>query len=86
MNQAIHFPERQEWRGDLSCLIFPALVNGIIINCRVPLPVLSARFGSELSIERLIESFIAERWDFEDAAEQLINQGAGDDSGYIVLD
>lgn len=29
MNQAIQFPDREEWDADLEAVSFPALVNGM---------------------------------------------------------
>ncbi|MGV8429226.1 DUF1488 family protein, partial [Pseudomonas aeruginosa] len=29
MNQAIQFPDREEWDAERQCIVFPALVNGM---------------------------------------------------------
>ncbi|EHB39937.1 hypothetical protein SEENIN0B_03633 [Salmonella enterica subsp. enterica serovar Infantis str. SARB27] len=33
MNQAIQFPDREEWDTAASAVIFPAMVNGMQLTC-----------------------------------------------------
>ncbi|EIC48176.1 hypothetical protein SEEH1831_03645 [Salmonella enterica subsp. enterica serovar Heidelberg str. 77-1831] len=35
MNQAIQFPDREEWDTAASAIIFPALVNGMQLTCAI---------------------------------------------------
>lgn len=47
MNQAIQFPDREEWDTAASAIIFPALVNGMQLMCAIKEDVLAYRFGGE---------------------------------------
>lgn len=86
MNQSIQFPDRETFDKEKSCVIFPALVNGIIIDCYISFNRLRQMFGQELTLEQLKEVFAAHRLDIEDMAEMLIENQADHDEGYIVLD
>ncbi|AUV51842.1 hypothetical protein B1209_02275 [Raoultella planticola] len=35
MNQAIQFPDREEWDTDRQCVTFPVLVNGMQLTCAI---------------------------------------------------
>ncbi len=35
MNQAIQFPDREEWDENKKCVCFPALVNGMQLTCAI---------------------------------------------------
>lgn len=35
MNQAIQFPDREEWDTAASAIIFPALVSGMQLTCAI---------------------------------------------------
>ncbi|MGS5156272.1 DUF1488 domain-containing protein, partial [Escherichia coli] len=35
MNQAIQFPDREEWNESKKCVCFPALVNGMQLTCAI---------------------------------------------------
>ena len=45
MNQAIQFPDREEWRTDISAVVFPALVHGMQLTCAISGETLASRFG-----------------------------------------
>jgi len=79
MNQAIHFPDREEWDAIQQAVLFPALVNGMAVTCAIPHAVLRARFGAG----EAMALFGAHRWDIEEEAEQLIRKDAINDQGWI---
>lgn len=35
MNQAIQFPDREEWRTDVNAVVFPAMVHGMQLTCAI---------------------------------------------------
>lgn len=41
MNQAIQFPDREEWDTAASAIIFPALVSGMQLTCAIKKDVLA---------------------------------------------
>ena len=45
MNQAIQFPDREEWDAKEQAILFPALVNGMQLMCVIKGDVLLRRFG-----------------------------------------
>lgn len=69
MNQAIHFPDREEWDEVQAEICFPALVNGIQIMCAISAKTLSRRFGGDTPDDWLA-AFREHRWDLEEEAEQ----------------
>lgn len=48
MNQAIQFPDREEWRADINAICFPALVNGVQLMCAIDKQVIARRFGGKI--------------------------------------
>ncbi|WLI76860.1 DUF1488 domain-containing protein [Kosakonia sp. H02] len=84
MNQAIQFPDREEWNASLQSVCFPALVNGMQVICAIKGEVLAQRFGGEAP-EQLLALFREHRWDLEDEAEQLIRQQEEDDQGIVWI-
>ncbi|MBP2168552.1 hypothetical protein J2125_001744 [Erwinia toletana] len=82
MNQAIQFPDREEWDSDRQSVCFPAQVNGINLTCAISGATLQQRYGSDMPE---IELFRAHRWDLEEQAEQLIAQQQEDDQGWLWL-
>jgi hypothetical protein len=84
MNQAIQFPDREEWNVPMQAVCFPALVNGMQLNCAIKGEVLRQRFGAETS-EQFLAVFLEHRWDLEEEAEQLIRQQREDDQGVVWL-
>lgn len=71
MNQAIQFPEREEWRTDVNAVVFPAMVHGMQLTCAISGEMLASRFGGDTP-EQWLEIFQQHRWDLEEEAEGLI--------------
>lgn len=84
MNQAIQFPDREEWDVALQAVCFPALVNGMQIVCAIKGSVLASRFGGEAT-DQFLSCFREHRWDLEEEAEQCIRRQEEDDQGIIWL-
>ncbi|MEO3741832.1 Protein of unknown function [Kosakonia oryzendophytica] len=84
MNQAIQFPDREEWNVSAQAVFFPALVNGMQLSCAIKGEVLARRFGSAAPEEHLA-LFREYRWDLEEEAEQRIRQQEEDDQGVVWL-
>ncbi|SLK21279.1 Protein of unknown function [Enterobacter sp. NFR05] len=84
MNQAIQFPDREEWNDAQQAVYFPALVNGLQLTCIMRAEVLAERFGGD-SPALWLALFRENRWDLEDEAEQLIREQQEDEQGYIWL-
>ncbi|EGE4656782.1 DUF1488 domain-containing protein [Salmonella bongori serovar 40:z35:-] len=84
MNQAIQFPDREEWNTDVSAIVFPVLVNGAQLTCAVKGDVLAHRFGGETP-EQWLAVFRIYRWDLEEEAEVLILAQQEDDHGWVWL-
>lgn len=84
MNQAIQFPDREEWNTSMLAVCFPALVNGMQITCAIKDDVLKQRFGVATP-DQLLTAFRENRWDLEEEAEQLIRQQKEDDQGIVWL-
>lgn len=84
MNQAIQFPDREEWSDVENALHFPAMVNGMVLTCIIRGDVLASRFGGETPAQWLA-AFREHRWDLEDEAEKLLKEQQEDDQGRIWL-
>ncbi len=84
MNQAIQFPDREEWRDSVRALCFPALVNGMQLTCAIKDTTLAHRFGGDTPAS-WIAAFRELRWDLEEEAEALIRDQQEDDQGWIWL-
>ncbi len=82
MNQAIHFPEREEWNEQRQVVCFPAQVNGLNLTCAIPALVLIAAYGNDATP---LDLFRAHRWDIEERAEALILQQQENDQGWVWL-
>jgi len=81
MNQAIQFPDREEWNADKEAVCFPALVNGIVLTCAISAEALCQRFGQG----EAMALFTAHRWDLEEEAEAAIINDAFDDQEWVWL-
>lgn len=81
MNQAVHFPDRENWDEEKHAIVFPVLVQGMGFTCAIPSEALHARFGSG----EAMALFCAHRWDVEEEAERLIRRDEIDDQGWIWL-
>ncbi|CBG91237.1 DUF1488 domain-containing protein [Citrobacter rodentium] len=84
MNQAIQFPDREEWDTERYAVCFPVLVNGMQLTCAIRGETLASRFGGETA-EQWLASFCENRWDLEEEAEALIQSQQEDDHGWIWL-
>lgn len=84
MNQAIQFPDREEWRADLCAVCFPALVNGVQLMCALKADVIALRFGGEDPAQWLA-LFCENRWDLEEEASDLIREQQEDNQGWVWL-
>ena len=84
MNQAIQFPDRDEWDEKLQAICFPALVNGFQVMCGISAEIIASRYGGD-NKESWIELFRLNRWDLEEEAESLIEKGEEDAQGWIWL-
>ncbi|ADF64185.1 protein YrdB [Enterobacter cloacae] len=45
MNQAIHFPDREQWDESKQAVCFPVLVHGMQLTCAISGETLKRRFG-----------------------------------------
>ncbi len=81
MNQAIQFPDREEWDENKKCVCFPALVNGMQLTCAISGESLAYRFTGDTP-EQWLASFRQHRWDLEEEAENLIQEQSEDDQGW----
>ena len=71
MNQAIQFPDREEWVENKKCVCFPALVNGMQLTCAISGDSLAYRFTGDTP-EQWLASFRQHRWDLK-----MIKAGSG---------
>lgn len=46
MNQAIHFPDLEQWDDERQSVCFPALVSGMCVECQVSAGWLNNRFAT----------------------------------------
>ncbi|MFH8136486.1 DUF1488 domain-containing protein [Pantoea osteomyelitidis] len=81
MNQAIQFPDREEWDEAGQAICFPALANGLSLTCAIHTSALQTRFGEG----EALALFIAHRWDLEEEAEELIRNQQEDAQGWVWL-
>ncbi|MGL5699830.1 MAG: DUF1488 domain-containing protein [Kluyvera sp.] len=84
MNQAIQFPDREEWRTDMQAVCFPALVNGMQLMCAINAEVMKRRFGGEQP-QQWLALFQDNRWDLEEEASDLIRDQQEDAQGWVWL-
>lgn len=84
MNQAIQFPDREEWNDDKQAVCFPALANGMQLMCALHAGVMVNRFGGE-NPSQWLALFRENRWDLEEEASDLINEQQEDDQGWVWL-
>ncbi|WP_071882111.1 DUF1488 domain-containing protein [Candidatus Sodalis pierantonius] len=54
MNQAIHFPDLEQWDAERQSVCFPALVGGMRAECQVSAGWLCSRFSSAASPYRIL--------------------------------
>ena len=91
MNQSVLFPDLQEWNTQLTCIDFPAQVQGVNIQCRIGLVSLVRISDSVLNANdqnisvKVLALFDEYRFDIEEEVELLIEQEAFDEQGRITL-
>ncbi|MBT9431680.1 DUF1488 domain-containing protein [Candidatus Sodalis endolongispinus] len=76
MNQAIHFPDLEQWDDERQSVCFPALVSGMRVECQVSAGWLNNRFATAAGDATPLALFRQQRLDVEDAIELLIAQEA----------
>lgn len=81
MNQAIQFPDREEWDETDRVIRFPVLVNGMLAECVMSDTLLYHRYGRSAQPMSLFQN---NRWDIEEEFEALISQGNEADSVYSL--
>ncbi|WP_340611968.1 DUF1488 domain-containing protein [Xenorhabdus bharatensis] len=82
MNQAIQFPDREEWNEQENSVIFPAMVNGLLVQCLITADELTRRYGNDF---HPLELFHQYRWDLEEEFEEIILRGQDDQFGCYFL-
>ncbi|AIX75703.1 MAG: DUF1488 domain-containing protein [Mixta calida] len=82
MNQAIQFPDRENWDEAQQAICFPAMVNGFQLTCAITVKELRQRFLEE---GEPLEIFRRHRWDLEDQAQSLIEDQQEDSQGWVWL-
>ncbi|CDL87643.1 DUF1488 domain-containing protein [Xenorhabdus cabanillasii] len=82
MNQAIQFPDREEWNEQENKVIFPAMVDGLLVQCMISTDELIHRYGKEL---HPLDLFRQHRWDLEEEFEKVILSGMDDQFGCYSL-
>lgn len=82
MNQAIQFPDREEWNAATRKVHFPALISGMLAECVISDSLLYRRYGE--GAEPLV-LFQNNRWDIEEEFEALIAQGPQEDDSVYSL-
>nr|WP_278979449.1 DUF1488 domain-containing protein [Providencia alcalifaciens] len=82
MNQAIQFPDREEWDSTINKVRFPVLVNGLLAECVISQALLNQRYGQD---EKPLALFQHNRWDIEEEFETLIERGLDHENGFYEL-
>jgi hypothetical protein len=86
MNQSILFSDDPKWNSQLSQIEFSAHNMGNLIVCVVPAAVLERFSGHQIIDEHLaLDQFNHYRFDFEELAEQQIDDERLNDKGQVVL-
>ncbi|ADT66999.1 MAG: hypothetical protein ACI9H9_003380 [Pseudoalteromonas tetraodonis] len=80
MNQAIQFIDRLEFREPTHQLVFFAQVSGMLVECVIA--VSSLNLADESHATRYFEQY---RFDYEERAEQLIEDESYNSAGQIEV-
>lgn len=73
MNQSIQFPDREIINAQAQLIIFPVLIDGMLLNCKISFSALQKHFGSvNNDLEQLKTLFSTHRWDIEEKIEEMI--------------
>lgn len=84
MNQAIQFPDQEEWDANKRAVLFPATLNGFQICCAIYKEELQRMSEERQNIDPLV-LFRSLRWDLEDIAEhKILNEDYSDD-GWVWI-
>lgn len=81
MNQALQFPDRELWDDRRQAVCFPALNQGMQLNCAISGEELFLRYGEGDPLDH----FRQHRWDLEEEAEQRIARDQEDAEGWYWL-
>ncbi|MFP1455664.1 DUF1488 domain-containing protein [Escherichia coli] len=84
MNQAIQFPDREEWDENKKCVCFPALVNGMQLTCAISGESLAYRFTGDTP-ERVVSEFVSIAGGLGQRSRNLIQEQSEDDQGWVWL-
>ncbi|PHM46765.1 DUF1488 domain-containing protein [Xenorhabdus miraniensis] len=82
MNQSIQFPDREEWDENGNKVIFPAMVDGLLVECVISADEIIARYGQA---HHPLVLFRQHRWDLEEEFETVILSGHDDQFGRYSL-
>ncbi|CAH0532284.1 hypothetical protein VST7929_00096 [Vibrio stylophorae] len=85
MNQAILFPDREQWHEARQMVIFPVQVNGALFECHLSAAWLNQQSGQSIDEGNAITIFQQHRFSAEELAEEAIEDDAIDDDGIIYL-
>lgn len=91
MNQSVIFTDLVEWDEQQQIVIFIAQVQGMNVNCIVPIAKLLMQHPDKTIVEanmqqeHVLALFEKVRFDFEDLAEEQIEAEAYDEHGSITL-
>lgn len=77
MNQAILFTDNVDFDATTNSVVFYAQVSGLLVNCR---------YESQFKKEEALAKFVAARFDYEDIAENAIEDERFDQNGEIILE
>ncbi|MDX7992507.1 DUF1488 domain-containing protein [Xenorhabdus sp. Reich] len=82
MNQSIQFPDREEWDEVGNRVMFPAIVDGLLVECMMSADVIIERYGKA---HHPLDLFRQHRWDLEEEFETVISSGYDDQFGRYSL-
>ncbi|WP_237387655.1 DUF1488 family protein [Xenorhabdus sp. Sc-CR9] len=82
MNQSIQFPDREEWNEIENKVLFPAMVDGLLVECMISADTIIIRYGKS---NHPLELFRQHRWDLEEEFETVILSGNDDQQGRYYL-
>ncbi|MDC9594269.1 DUF1488 domain-containing protein [Xenorhabdus sp. IM139775] len=82
MNQSIQFPDREEWDEIENKVIFPAMVDGLLVECIISSDEIIKRYGKD---HHPLDLFRQHRWDLEEEFETVILSGHDDQFGRYSL-
>lgn len=84
MNQAIQFPDQEEWDANKKAVLFSATLNGFQICCAIYIEELKRMSEDRQNVDPLV-LFRSLRWDLEDIAEQKILNEDYSDDGWVWI-